>query len=427
MEWYGWAKMRVVLTGANHSLSFEFPARRYRFRIPFPFMSTLFRSIACIFVGLSAISAEAAEEFRGAWVATVFNLDWPSKPGLSAAEQQAQLRAILDRAAQLKLNAILFQIRPASDALYASRIEPWSAFLGGKQGVSPGYDPLAYAITEAHARGIELHAWFNPFRAATGVKGPFAPNHVTQTHPDWVRSYAGQLWLDPGIPKARQYVLDVILDVVKRYDIDGVHIDDYFYPYPKAGAEFPDGATWRNSGAPSSQTIADWRRENINSFVADLYHQVKAEKPAVRVGISPFGIWRPHAPETIEAQLDAFSQLFADSRLWLQKGWCDYLAPQLYWPSAPAKQSFPVLLEWWRAQSRAGRPVWPGIATERIGARMSVKEITDQIAWTRRAVPAGTAPGHIHWNMAALMRDQGGVDEALSQSVYSERAESPRR
>ena len=390
-------------------------------------MRTLPRSIACLFAFLSMISAEGAEEFRGAWVATVFNLDWPFKPGLPAAEQKAQLRALLDRAAQLKLNAILFQVRPASDAFYISQREPWSEFLTGRQGVSPGYDPLAFAISEAHARGIELHAWFNPFRAATSVKGLFSPNHVTQTHPEWVRRYGGQLWLDPGEPKARQYVLDVILDVVKRYDIDGVHIDDYFYPYPKAGVDFPDGATWRSSGAPGAQSHADWRRENINSFVAGLYHQVKAEKLALRVGISPFGIWRPHVPETIEAQLDAFSQLFADSRLWLQKGWCDYLAPQLYWPCAPAKQSFPVLLEWWRSQSRAGRPVWPGIATERIGARLPAKEIADQIALTRSGVPAGTTPGHIHWSMAALMRNQGGVDQELSQGVYSERAESPRR
>jgi uncharacterized lipoprotein YddW (UPF0748 family) len=390
-------------------------------------MRILPRLFALICALLPVVSTQAAQEFRGAWVATVFNLDWPSKAGLPASEQQAQLRAILDRAAQLKLNAILLQVRPASDALYASAREPWSAFLTGKQGVSPGYDPLAFAITEAHARGIELHAWFNPFRAATGSKGPFAPNHVTQTHPEWVRRYGGQLWLDPGEPKARQYVLDVILDVVKRYDIDGVHIDDYFYPYPKGGADFPDDATWKTFGASSGKSRADWRRDNINRFVADMYHQVKAAKPSVRVGISPFGIWRPHVPETIEAQLDAFSQLFADSRLWLQNGWCDYLAPQLYWPSAPAKQSFPVLLEWWRSQSREGRPVWPGLATERIGARIPAKEIADQIALTRRGVPAGTAPGHIHWSMAALMRDQGGVDEALSQDAYRERAESPKR
>ena len=327
----------------------------------------------------------------------------------------------------MKLNAILFQVRPASDALYASKLEPWSAFLTGQQGASPGYDPLAFAIAEAHARGIELHAWFNPFRAATNVSGMHAANHVTQTHPDWVRRYGGQLWLDPGEPNARKYVISVILDVLRRYNIDGVHIDDYFYPYPKGGADFPDGETWKRLGASSGLNYADWRRDNINHFVADLYHAVKAEKPSVRVGISPFGIWRPHVPETIEAQLDAYAQLFADSRRWLQEGWCDYLAPQLYWPSAPAKQSFPVLLEWWRAQSTAGRPVWPGIATERIGARMSAKEITDQIALTRRGVPGGTAPGHLHWNMTALMHDQGGIDGTLQRDVYSEKAELPRR
>ena len=376
---------------------------------------------------LCQFSTEAAQEFRGAWVATVYNLDWPSKAGLSAAEQQAQLRAILTRASQLKLNAILLQVRPASDALYASKIEPWSAFLTGTQGVSPGYDPLAFAIAEAHARGIELHAWFNPFRAATTVSGAHAANHITQTHPEWVRRYGGQLWLDPGEPDARKYVLGVILDVLRRYDIDGVHIDDYFYPYPKGGADFPDGATWKRLGATSGLNYADWRRDNINHFVADLYHAVKAEKSSVRVGISPFGIWRPHVPETIEAQLDSYAQLFADSRRWLQEGWCDYLAPQLYWPSAPAKQSFPVLLAWWRSQSTAGRPVWPGIATERIGAHLPAKEIADQIAITRRRVPGGTSPGHLHWSMTALMRDQGGVGGTLLQDAYGEKAELPRR
>ncbi len=373
---------------------------------------------------LTGLRAEA--EFRGAWVATVYNLDWPSKPGLPVAEQKAQLRAILDRAAQLKLNAILFQVRPASDALYASKREPWSAVLMGKQGVSPGYDPLEYAITEAHARGIELHAWFNPFRAATGSKG-FASNHVTQTHPEWIRPFGSQQWVDPGDPAARAYVIDVILDVVRRYDIDGVHIDDYFYPYPlKVGdAYFPDDASWERFGVRSGMSRPDWRRDNINRFVEALYHQVKAEKARVRVGISPFGIWRPKVPATIEAQLDAFTQLFADSRHWLQEGWCDYLAPQLYWGIEPAKQSFPVLLEWWRQQSR-GKPIWPGIATERIGSGRSAQEIARQIALTREGNLGGNAPGHIHWDMKALMRNVGGINGVLAET-YSDRAEAPRR
>ncbi|KAB2645855.1 MAG: family 10 glycosylhydrolase [Verrucomicrobia bacterium] len=362
-----------------------------------------------------ALVPRTAAEFRGAWVASVHNLDWPSRPGLSAAEQKAELRTILNRAADLKLNAILLQVRPASDALYASRHEPWSAFLSGEQGVGPGYDPLAYAISEAHARGIALHAWVNPFRAATGSKAPPAANHVSRRHPEWIRTYAGQKWVDPGEPEARRYVLDVILDIVRRYDIDGLHIDDYFYPYPKGGADFPDGATWARHGVGSGLSKADWRRSNINRFVGDMYRAVKAEKPSVKVGISPFGIWRPGVPATTEAQLDCYGQLFADSRKWLAEGWCDYLAPQLYWSCEPAKQSFPVLLKWWRAQSTAGKPIWPGIAPDRIGSSRPASEIARQIALTRE----GTAqPGHIHWSMKALMRDQGGVSTLLKQEVY---------
>jgi len=369
----------------------------------------------------------ATPEFRGAWVATVFNLDWPSKPGLPAAEQKAELRAILNRAQQLKLNAILLQVRSVSDACYSSQREPWSEFLSGKQGRDPGYDPLAFAIVEAHARGIELHAWFNPFRAGTKPAGSYAANHVTHTHSEWVRPYGTQLWVDPGEPDARRYILDVILDVVKRYDIDGVHIDDYFYPYPIKGAEFPDDASWRRYGAGSGLTRADWRRDNINRFVEALYHGVKAQKPAVRVGISPFGIWRPRVPATIEAQLDAYAQLYADARHWLSEGWCDYLAPQLYWGTEPAKQSFPVLLNWWREQSRVGRPIWPGIATERIGKSRPAEEIARQIVMTRQGLAAEAAPGNIQWSMKALMQDQGGVGEVLQREVYSERAELPGR
>jgi uncharacterized lipoprotein YddW (UPF0748 family) len=378
--------------------------------------------------GFSLLAPVSAQpEFRGAWVATVFNLDWPSKPGLSAAEQKAQLLAMLDRARELKMNAILLQVRSVSDACYESTREPWSEFLSGKQGIDPGYDPLAFAVKEAHARGIELHAWFNPFRAGTKSAGSYAANHVTHTHPEWIRPYGGQLWVDPGEPEARRYILDVILDVVKRYDIDGVHIDDYFYPYPVKGAgDFRDDASWRRYGANSGMTRDDWRRDNINRFVEAMYREVKAQKPALRVGISPFGIWRPRVPATIEAGLDAYGQLYADARHWLAEGWCDYLTPQLYWGIEPAKQSFPVLLHWWREQSSAGRPVWPGIATERIGRARPAQEIAQQIELTRQDVPAGTAPGNIQWSMKALMRDQGGIDALLKHGVYSERAVLPR-
>ncbi|HEX8679783.1 MAG TPA: family 10 glycosylhydrolase [Chthoniobacterales bacterium] len=365
-------------------------------------------------IALPNATAET-KEFRGAWVATVHNIDWPSAPGLPAATQKAQLRAILDRAAELKLTAILLQVRPMSDALYRSEQEPWSHFLTGKQGVSPGYDPLEFAIAEAHARGLELHVWLNPFRAASTASAFLDEAHVAKRHPDWVRRFGAQLWIDPGEPEARAYVLGVFADIVRRYEIDGLHIDDYFYPYPVKGATFPDDATWERYGTKGGLTRGDWRRENINDFVRSMYRSVKAIKPSVRVGISPFGIWRPGVPATIEAQLDAYGQLYADSRKWLAEGWCDYLAPQLYWGIEPAKQSFPVLLDWWRAQSR-GKAVWPGIATERIGAKRPAQEIVDQIELTRRGT---NAPGHIHWSMKALMRNQGGIADRLRAGAYS--------
>ena len=361
-------------------------------------------------------------EFRGAWVATVHNIDWPSKPGLSAAEQKAELIRLLDAASRLKLNAILLQVRPESDALYRSDKEPWSRFLTGRQGQDPGYDPLAFAIQEAHKRGIEVHAWFNPFRAATHYSTVLAPNHIAKRRPEWICRYDNGLWLNPGEPAVREYVISVMLDVVRRYAVDGVHIDDYFYPYPKKGSrDFPDQKTYRRYGG--SLSLADWRRQNINQFVETMYRRLKAEKPSLLVGISPFGIWRPGVPPGIEAGLDSYAQLYADSRKWLREGWCDYLAPQLYWSCSPPQQSFPVLLEWWQSQS-PGVAVWPGIATERVGPNRPAAEMVRQIGITRKTAPG--RPGHIHWSMKALLKNQGGVAEALRRNTYTQPATVPR-
>jgi uncharacterized lipoprotein YddW (UPF0748 family) len=369
-------------------------------------------------------SHAAPREFRGAWVATVYNLDWPSKPGLSAATQQAQLRTLLDRAASLHLNAILLQVRPASDALYSSSLEPWSEVLSGTAGVSPGYDPLAFAISEAHARGLELHAWVNPFRAALHRNDRLPSKHVAVEHPEWIRRFGNQLWIDPGVPAARRYVISVITDIARRYPVDGIHLDDYFYPYPvKGGGSFPDEASWRAYGKDSGLSRGDWRRRNVNEFVRDLYHGVKSARSEARFGISPFGIWRPGVPSTIKASIDSYAHLFADSRLWLANGWVDYLAPQLYWSIRPPAQSYSVLLDWWRSQSR-GTPIWPGIATERIGKRRPAGEIAAQIELARNGT---SSPGHIHWSMKALLRDQGGIDELLRGDLYRERADPPPR
>lgn len=366
------------------------------------------------------------KEFRGAWVATVHNIDWPSKRGLSATRQKAELITILNKAKALNMNAIIFQVRPSCDALYNSSIEPWSPWLTGTMGKSPGYDPLAFAVAEAHARGMELHAWFNPFRALASVSLPASSNHVTKRYPSWVRKYEGKVWLDPGLPQVRSYALSVIADVVARYDIDGVHIDDYFYPYPKNPKvrpvpQFPDLSTYKKYS--KGQSRGDWRRTNINSFVASMYSTVKKKKPWVKVGISPFGIWRPQVPRGVKADLDAFNMLYADSRTWLVNGWVDYMTPQLYWP-IKGDQSFSRLISWWDSQNTRGRQVWPGIASDRIGVKRSPREIGDQISLARSSKRKSTA-GHVHWSMSSIMDNKRGVADMLAKNFYQSAAIVP--
>lgn len=354
-----------------------------------------------------------AQEFRGAWVATIYNIDWPSKPGLSAAAQQAEMRTLLDRMVDLRMNAIILQVRAQCDAAYPSKLEPWASSFSGTMGRSPGYDPLAYTIREAHARGIEVHAWFNPFRALSNNSQQTTSNHITRTSPDLTKRYGNMTWLDPSNAAARRHALNVILDVVRRYDVDGVHIDDYFYPYPSGNLRFPDGLT------PAQ------RRGHIDNFVRDFYQSVKREKNWVRVGISPFGIWRPGVPDGIEAGIDSYEQLAGDARKWLKNGWVDYLAPQLYWRIQPQKQSFPKLLEWWRTQG--SRPVWPGIATSRIQSKddpgRPASEITNQIDLTRRI--GRNWHGHIHWSAEAIIKNRGGINNRLASSYTNHAAVPP--
>jgi uncharacterized lipoprotein YddW (UPF0748 family) len=348
-----------------------------------------------------------AREFRGAWITEVAaNPDWPSQPGLSVAQQKAELISLLDRAQRLHLNAIFFQVRPACDAFYASPIEPWSDRITGVMGKAPEpfYDPLAFAIAEAHKRGLELHAWFNPFRAAhPSTKSPPAPNHITKTHPELVRHYADQVWLDPGEPEAQARTLAVVLDVVKRYDVDGIVFDDYFYPYPIKNADgreldFPDDASWQKYGLKTGLTREDWRRKNVNQLVQNVSQQIKAAKPWVQFGISPFGIWRPQNPHQIKG-LDAYAAIFADARLWLASGWVDFLAPQLYWAVADRDHSFPVLFNWWRAQNPKGRHVYAALDDATVGEKFPVDEITRQIQTVRAQTSVG---GEIHYHLRSL-------------------------
>lgn len=370
--------------------------------------------------------AAPGPELRGVWIATVDNIDWPSRSDLPVERQKAELVRIFDRAASLGLNAVFLQVRPAADAIYPAADSPWSEYLTGAMGrpPDPPWDPLAFAVTEAHARGLQLHAWFNPFRARhPSAKSPPAGPHVALRRPDLVREYGKHLWLDPGDPAAHREVLAAVLDVVLRYDVDGVHMDDYFYPYPERGAggaeiAFPDDSTWRRYRANGGRLRrADWRRKNINDFVRTLYTSVKAIRKDVQVGISPFGIWRPHHPRQIRG-FDAYDKLYADARLWLRRGWLDYLAPQLYWPIDRREQSFPALLRWWMAQDRRRRGVVAGVSVSRVASGRSsnavtADEIARQIAVARRA----GARGFILFSANALMENRGGVNDAIVRAL----------
>ncbi len=377
-------------------------------------------------------------EFRGVWVAAVDNIDWPSKKGLPPALQKAELIAILDRAAALHLNAVILQVRPSGDALYASKLEPWSEYLTGEQGQAPipFWDPLAFAVKEAHARGLELHAWFNPYRAKhPSAKGPLARSHIARRHPELVKTYGTQLWMDPGEPAVRAHTLRVVLDVVKRYDIDGVHLDDYFYPYAEkrrnGSTEFPDDRSWkrykRSKGALDRD---DWRRRNVDLLIEALHKEIAKAKPWVKFGVSPFGIWRPGFPQTVTG-FDAFTKLYADSRKWLHDGWVDYFTPQLYWAIDKDGQRYPELLKWWVEENVEGRHVWAGNYTSRIAARggccmagnaWRTPEIVAQVESTRAQ---RGATGNVHFSMKALLDDVDSVGTVLARGVYAERALVP--
>ncbi len=397
--------------------------------------------------GQVALDAPAApREFRAAWVSTVANIDWPSKQNLNAAQQQAEAIAILDRAKAMNMNAIVLQVRPSADAIYPSKLEPWTEFLTGTQGLppQPWYDPLRFWVTQAHARGLELHAWFNPYRARHATaKSPVAHDHIAKTNPGAVKSYGKFLWMDPGEETASKQTLAVILDVVKRYDIDGVHIDDYFYPYPieagnpeaaldggsaKPAAEldFPDQPAWqRYQQSGGKLEKADWRRQNVNKLIEALYKGIHAEKSWVRFGISPFGLGKPERRPAGIVGFSQYDKLYADAELWLENGWVDYFTPQLYWPIKQTPQAYDVLLDYWIGQNKYNRHVWPGLFTSRIGAATksyAPEEIVQQIGVTRSRPKAG---GHIHFSMIALMENRQGLSDRLSAGHYASAALVP--
>ena len=395
-------------------------------------------------------SSATPREFRAMWIATVGNIDWPSKRGLSADQQRAEMRQIVATARRLKFNALVLQVRPGADAIYPSKLEPWTEYLSGTQGVASAasYDPLAEWIVLAHNEGLELHAWFNPYRTRhnTASSAP-AANHVSKLLPHAVKTYGNMQWMDPGEPDAARHTLAVINDVLRRYDIDGVHLDDYFYPYPvpappappappvsaatfvigaQPDLDFPDERSWQRYKKDGGKLKrADWRRENINQFVRTMYREVHAAKPWVKVGISPFGLPRPDRRPQAIAGFSQYDKLYADVELWFEQGWLDYLAPQLYWPIAQEAQAFPVLLRYWASINKQSRHLWPGLFTSRIDESEKSwlpDEIARQVALLRSQ--SGVS-GHIHFSAAALVKNRRGVADMLGGSTYVSEARVP--
>lgn len=375
-----------------------------------------------------------ARELRGSWIATVHNINWPSEPGLPATRQREQLQRLIQSAHDHGLNCLIFQVRPAGDALYESSIEPWSPYLSGLMSLppSPRWDPLEFAVQEAHRCGMELHAWFNPFRALAGDKHAPSANHIRRQHPEWTVKYGRDWWMDPGVPEVRQRARDVMLDVTRRYDVDGIHMDDYFYPYPIAGADkkpipFNDSASYAKyagtlGGLPPS--LPEWRRQNVDELVRSTYVGIKEIKRTVKFGISPFGLWRPNFPEGTGGGLDPYEEMGADSRKWLQQGWVDYLTPQLYWTIDRPKLGFATYYDWWLNENTLGRHIWPGMNSSKVGDDRFAGEILRQISVLRERGLRMT-PGHFHWNFAALDKDRGKLGTLTKERAYNIHALPP--
>jgi uncharacterized lipoprotein YddW (UPF0748 family) len=367
-------------------------------------------------------------EFRGAWIASVANINWPSRNNLTVDQQKAEAIRMLDMLKDNNFNAVIFQARPSADALYTSNIEPWSYFLTGETGRAPypNYDPLQFWIEEAHRRGMELHVWLNPYRAHHSNGGSVNSLSMANKLSDIViRLKNGMYWFDPADPKTQGHVSNVVKDIVKRYDIDAVHFDDYFYPYAayNKGADFPDNATWneyvRNGG---TLTRADWRRDNVNKFVERIYKEIHAEKNYVRFGISPFGIWKPGYPQGVVGS-SQYDELYADAKLWLNKGWVDYFSPQLYWPVESKGQPFEALLNWWKSENTMNRHLWPGLNTVEIKAPDRPAEIKNQIEISRQVL--GNDAGEVHWSVAGLTKNANMLP-ALKNGPYREKALVPK-
>ncbi|MFF8101761.1 glycoside hydrolase family 10 protein [Streptomyces sp. NPDC016640] len=384
--------------------------------------------------GRRAATAEGTGEMRGMWVATVTNRDWPSRPGLSAAEQRAELTALLDAAVRARLNTVVLQVRPTADALWPSPHEPWSQYLTGTQGTHPGWDPLGTAVTLAHARGLRLHAWFNPYRVAMHADpARLTASHPARRNPSWVVTYGGRLYYNPGLPEVRTFVREAMLDAVRRYPVDAVHFDDYFYPYPVAGQTFDDDLAHDTHGGLFADRAA-WRRDNVDRLVRETAAGIRAIRPGTRFGISPFGVWRNAGTDPLgsdtHASVQTYDDLHADTRTWAREHWIDYICPQLYWNIGFAPADYAELIRWWAATVRgSGTRLYAGEALYKAGDASQPASWQDPAELSRHLTLARRHPqvrGHVFFAAREVAADPIGAMARVVADHYRRPAKPPR-
>ncbi|MGC0378412.1 glycoside hydrolase family 10 protein [Streptomyces sp. SAI-229] len=381
-----------------------------------------------------AVPDAAAGEMRGMWVATVTNRDWPSRPGLSAARQRAELLGHLDTAVRNRLNTVILQVRPTADALWPSPYEPWSRYLTGTQGAHPGWDPLGTAVAEAHARGLELHAWFNPYRVALHADpARLTASHPARRNPGWTVPYGGKLYYNPGLPEVRAFVREAMLDAVRRYPVDAVHFDDYFYPYPVAGQTFDDDLAYDTHGGGFPDRAA-WRRDNVDRLVRETAAGIREIRPGTRFGISPFGVWRNAGVDergsATHAGVQTYDDLHADTRRWARENWIDYICPQLYWNIGFAAADYAELLPWWAEVVRdSGTRLYVGEALYKAGDPAQPAAWRDPAELSRHLTLAAERPevrGHVFFAAREVTADPTGAMARVVADHYRRPAAPPR-
>jgi uncharacterized lipoprotein YddW (UPF0748 family) len=382
------------------------------------------------FMKVSGLEKPNKREFRGVWVATVTNIDWPSTKRLSTAAQKEEFVALIDEHRLNGFNTVIVQIRPSADAFYASELEPWSEWLTGTQGQAPApyYDPLAFMIETCHERGIEFHAWINPFRAVLSAYSQVSADHITKQKPEWVVKYGSLQWLDPGIPEVRDYIQTVIADIITRYDVDGIHFDDYFYPYPVKGNTFNDETSFKANNA-SQYDKGTWRRENINAFVQSTAATITACNSNVKFGISPFGIWRNKDLDkngSATQGLSSYDDLYADSRKWIEKGWIDYMSPQIYWSHNHAPAKYGTLTQWW-SDNAYDRHVYVGHAANKVNNNKDVSwnnpaEIPNQVRLNRSME---NIQGSVFYNSNSVNKNPAHLRDSLRKNLFNHKVLLP--